>query len=156
METERAKHNVWPVDHTISAAAFARVNTTVSCILTRFHLSSPLFLLPFYLHFRRVRRDARHIEGLLRAVFLMEDSRTCYTLSLWSNDAAIVEFGTVKAHVYAARSAFGPTYRKDLDRAEIWSAQFRLWAISSHNLNWDGLDLQSSLRREKRQREEFV
>jgi hypothetical protein len=57
----------------------------------------------------------------------------------------MVEFGCVAAHIKAANSSFGHTYRKDLRRPEIWSAQFRLWAVSSHNLYWEGLDLQTLL-----------
>jgi hypothetical protein len=134
-----------------SATTLARVDTEVSCILTRFRLRSAWFLIPFYRAFLRVRKDARKVDGLLQASFLIEDCRTCYTLSLWRNDQAIVEFGSrVTSHIFAANSAFGPTFRKDLQRAEIWSAQFRLWAVSCHNLNWDGLDLDSILSSEPR------
>ncbi len=152
---ERAERNrFWQDGSPMSGAGFARVDTTVACVLTRFRVRSCWSLIPFYLHFRRVRREARDVKGLLKAVFLIEDLHTCYTLSLWKNDEAIVNFGSVHAHVAAANSAFGPTYREDLRRAEIWSAQFRLWAVSCHNLNWEGLDLQTVLadqwdRREK-------
>jgi len=139
------KNDFWPNDSSISAAAFARVDTSVSCILTRFRLRSSWYLIPFYLAFLRVRRDAREISGLLRAVFLVEDLRTCYTLSIWRDEGSIVEFGRIQAHVVAANSAFGPTWREDLNRSEIWSAQFRLWAVSCHNLAWEGLDLQTAL-----------
>ncbi len=135
----------WPDDKHISGAGFARVETTMSCVLTRFQLRSCWSLVPFYLKFRRVRDESRAIHGLLQAIFLVENSHTCYTLSLWKDDYAITEFGAVCSHIAAANSAFGPTYRADLKRAEIWSAQFRLWAVSSHNLNWEGLDLQSIL-----------
>jgi hypothetical protein len=135
----------WPDSHPTTGAAFARVDTKVSCVLTRFRLRSAWSLLPFYLAFRRVRRESRKIAGLLQALFLIEDWRTCYTLSLWMNDCAIVDFGRVKSHITAANSAFGPTYRSDLQRSEIWSAQFRLWAVSSHNLRWEGFDLQPIL-----------
>ncbi len=121
------------------------MDSKISCVLTRFQLRSSWSLIGFYFAFRRVRRAARHVPGLLKAVFLVEDLRTCYTLSLWREDGAIVDFGRVRAHVDAANAAFGPTYRKDLKRPEIWSAQFRLWAVSCHNLNWQGLDLQSEL-----------
>jgi hypothetical protein len=68
---------------------------------------------------------------------------------------AIVDFGTrVHEHVAAAGSAFRPTYRGDLNRPEIWSAQFRLWAVSCHNLNWEGLDLQNVLGDQWGRREE--
>jgi hypothetical protein len=138
-------HRSWQDEYPVSGANFARVDTTLSCVLTRFQLRSFWSLIPFYLSFLRVRRAAHDVGGLLKAVFLIESLRTCYTLSLWRDDCSIVDFGRVRAHVKAANSAFGPTYRKDLNRAEIWSAQFRLWAISCHNLNWEGLDLQTIL-----------
>ncbi len=135
----------WPDDYPSTGAAFARMDTTVSCVMTRFRLRSAWSLIPFYLAFRRVRRASMKVDGLLKAVFLIENLHTCYTMSLWKNDCAIVEFGSVYAHVAAANSAFKPTWRDDLRRAEIWSAQFRLWAVSAHNLNWEGLDLQTVL-----------
>jgi hypothetical protein len=149
----------WPDSRPFTGASFARVDTEVSCVLTRFRLRSAWSLLPFYLAFRRVRRESRKVAGLLQALFLIEDWRTCYTLSLWINECAIVDFGRVKSHINAANSAFGPTYRRDLQRPEIWSAQFRLWAVSSHNLGWEGFDLQPVLgdqweKRESAQTEE--
>jgi|GEM_PF-2455193 hypothetical protein len=151
----------WPDSRPITGATFARVDTTVSCVLTRFRLRSAWSLVPFYFAFRRVRRESRKIAGLLQALFLIEDLRTCYTLSLWKNDCAIVDFGRVRTHIDAANSAFGPTYRRDLQRPEIWSAQFRLWAVSCHNMNWEGFDLQPVLgdqweRRESASREVYL
>jgi hypothetical protein len=138
----------WPDDRKMTGAGFARVDTPISCVLSRFHLKSPLSLLPFYLAFRRIRRDARDdVPGLLKAVFLIEGIRTCYTLSIWKNDWSIVEFGRVRAHIDAANSVFRVVSRKDPNHAEIWSAQFRLWAVSSHNLSWDGLDMEEALGR---------
>jgi hypothetical protein len=150
----------WPDSRPITGATFARVDTTVSCVLTRFRLRSAWSLVPFYFAFRRVRRESRKIAGLLQALFLIEDLRTCYTLSLWKNDCAIVDFGRVRTHIDAANSAFGPTYHRDLQRPEIWSAQFRLWAVSCHNMNWEGFDLQPVLgdqweRRESAYREAY-
>ena len=138
-------HPCWSDELPVSGAGYARMDSTISCVLTRFQLRSCWSLIGFYVAFRRVRRAASDVAGLLKAVFLIEDLRTCYTLSLWTDDGAIVDFGRVRAHVDAANSAFGPTYRKDLNRPEIWSAQFRLWAVSCHNLNWQGLDLQPEL-----------
>ncbi len=156
VDAEAEGRFVWPDDRAMSGAGFARMDTTVSCVLTRFRLKSPLALIPFYLAFRKVRRAARNIAGLMEAVFLFEDLRTCYTLSLWKDDWSIVEFGDVRAHIDAANSAFGATYRKDLKRVEIWSAQFRLWAVSCHNLNWEGLDLKGVLGYQSRRREEVA
>jgi hypothetical protein len=95
--------------------------------------------------YRRVRRQAAVVDGLLKTAFLIEGPRTCYTLSLWRDDGAIAEFGTrVRAHIDAANAAFGPTWRKDRRRPEIFSVQLRLWALSN-NLNWDDLDLRAVL-----------
>jgi hypothetical protein len=146
----------WSDDYPSTGAGFARVDTTVSCVMTRFRLRSPWSLIPFYLAFRRVRRSSRSVPGLLKALFLIEDWRTCYTFSVWKNDCAIVEFGSIQAHVAAANSAFGPTWRKDLHRAEIWSAQFRLWAVSAHNVAWEGLDLETVLAADQWARREKV
>jgi hypothetical protein len=146
---------VWPDDRLMSGAAFARMDTKVSCVMTRFRLNSPFALIPFYLAFRRVRRESRKVNGLLKAVFLVENPLTCYTLSLWKDDWAIVEFGNGAAHVDAARSAFAAAHRKD-HRAEIWSAQFRLWAVSCHNLNWDGLELRPLLADQWARREQVA
>ncbi|HEX6032988.1 MAG TPA: hypothetical protein VFY83_01095 [Anaerolineales bacterium] len=145
------KKRSWPDDRPFSGAAFARVDTTISCVLSRFHLRSSWSLIPFYLAFRRVRREAREVAGLLQAAFLIENRRTCYTLSLWKDDYSIVDFGKVRSHIDAANCVLAGVYGQ---RAEIWSAQFRMWAVSCHNLNWEGLDLRTHLadqwtRREK-------
>lgn len=138
----------WPPDRPISGSGFERVDATVSCVLTRFRLRSALWLLPFYLEYRRVRREASQVGGLLSAVFMVENPRTCYSLSLWNDDHAIVDFGTrVRSHVSAANQAFGRTYRRDLRGSEICSTQWRLWAVSN-NLAWDGLDLRAVLARQ--------
>ena len=139
------RNRKWPDDRAKTGAAYARVDTSLSCMLTRFRLNSPLSLIKFYMAFRRVRQASRDIDGLLQALFLVEDLRTCYTLSIWKDELAIVDFGNVRAHVDAANSAFKPTYRRDLKRAEIWSAQFRLWGVSNHNLSWEGFDLKEAL-----------
>jgi hypothetical protein len=94
------------------------------------------------------------VPGLLKALFLLENLHTCYTLSIWKNDNAILEFGgCVPDHIHAANSAFGPTYNWDLRRPEIWSAQFRLWAVSCNNLNWEGLDMRELLASQWEKRE---
>ncbi len=153
-EDEQAVHPDLPhkrewSDREITGAGYARVDTSVSCMLTRFRLRSIFSLLKFYFAFRKVRDASRNIDGLLKALFLVEDLHTCYTLSLWKDDLAIVDFGNVREHIDAANSALGATYRKDLNRLEIWSAQFRLWGVSSHNLSWQGLDLSDAIKKSK-------
>jgi hypothetical protein len=120
-------------------SAYAPRDTTVSCILTRFRLRSSLSLIPFYFAFVRVRRDARKVAGLLKTVFLVEDLHTCYTLSIWKNDKAISQFGSLRSHVEVANYAFSQISIRS-NRPEIWSAQFKLWAVSRTNLHWEGLD----------------
>jgi hypothetical protein len=146
----------WPDEFPMTGAAFARMDTKISCILTRFRLKSCLSLIPFYLSFRRVLRSTQGLEGFLQALFLVENLHTCYTLSLWADDSAIVKFGTNRAHVEAANSAFRATYNQNRKRMEIWSGQFRLWGISCHNSNWEGFDLQSLLADQWSRREQVA
>jgi hypothetical protein len=136
----------WPADYRISGAGYQRVEGTVSCVLTRFQLPSIWSLARFFMAFRRVRKQAlSRIPGLIKAVFLVEGPHTCYTLSLWADDNSIVDFGThVTSHISVANWGLTHVFRKDLQRPEIWSVHWRLWAIS-HNLNWEGVDLRQVL-----------
>jgi hypothetical protein len=156
MDANVKENSSWPEDRPFSGAGFARMDSQISCVLTRFRLRSVWSLIPFYLAFRRVRRASKEIEGLLKAEFLVENLTTCYTFSLWKDDSAIVDFSTrVGVHGDVARPAFGLT-RRNLDRPEIWSAQFRLWAVSSYNLNWNGLNLQNVLTKQQWQKRQEV
>lgn len=119
-------------EHEAEGTGYARVDTSVSCLLTRFKLRSAWSLVRFYRTFRRVRRDADTVPGLITSLFLVEDLRTCYTLSLWATPSSIRQFNTdTRAHIRAANKSF-----KDLefgpDGPELWSAQFRLSAVSPH------------------------
>jgi hypothetical protein len=143
MTRESSSCRLWPDNAPTTGASYNRVDTGVSCILTRFQVNSPLSIIRFYLAFRRVRRAATKVTGLLKTVFLVEDTHTCYTLSLWRDEWSIVNFGLIHAHVEAARFAFPLVRGTGLGAPEIWSAQFRLWATSPHNLNWRGLDLRA-------------
>lgn len=130
----------------ISRAAgtcFECVDSGVSCVLTRFKLKSVLSLPLFYLAFLRVRRHAT-VSGLLKATFLVESPRVCYTLSLWAHDSAIVQFSEHAIHVATANWSLSHVYRRDLRRVELWSTQWRLYALSN-NLNWDGVDLRAAI-----------
>jgi hypothetical protein len=120
-------------------AGFAVVDSEVSCVLTRFKLRSPLWLIPIYLHYRRVRREAVRVEGLLHTMFIIQDFKTCFTYSLWSDDSAIVRFGSTRAHVAAGNAAMGAAYCDAMGRPEIWSAHFRLVGASARNMCWQGM-----------------
>jgi hypothetical protein len=128
-------------DHESEATGYERVDTNVSCMLTRFHLRSALSLIHFYRSYRRVRAESRRIPGLLKTVFLIENARTCYTLSIWANSDAIYDFnGQVNSHVDAANSSIRHL-KRGATGVELWSAQFRLSAISEFNLRWDTFDI---------------
>lgn len=115
------------------------VQTTTSCVLTRFRLRSPMSLFRLYRAYRRVKQESRGLSGLLVSAFLIEDLRTCYTLSIWRDANAILLFNSkVRAHVAAANRSF---HEIEVDERgpQMWSAQFQLCAVSPHNLRWDGI-----------------
>jgi hypothetical protein len=119
------------------------VDVPVICVITRFGLRSAWQLLPTYLDFRRVVRQAHRsaTPGLLRAAFLIENPRTCYSLSLWTELNAIPKFGgTVHSHVDAARRVIGRIAFTPGRGLELWSAKWRLASVSN-NLNWADFDL---------------
>jgi hypothetical protein len=134
-------------EHEAAGTGYDVVDSTVSCLLTRFHVRSWWGLLRCYRAFRRIRRQARGTPGLLKAVFLVEDAHTCYTLSFWDGAAAIRAFNVqVREHTKAANLSIRDL-RLGSDGAQLWSAQFRLSAVSPYNLNWQGLG-REVLRRE--------
>ncbi len=121
--------------------------SSVVCILTRFGLRSPRHLLPTYLEYRRVIEEARatRTPGLLRAAFLIENPRVCYSLSIWAGMEAIPHFGTnVLRHVEAGNRIFGRLTFDPERGPELWSTKWRLIGVSEHNLNWPGLDLRGA------------
>src|SRR5690349_11001313 len=93
--------------HEADGTGYQIVDTSVSCLLTRFRLRSMWSLLGFYLSYKRVRAETAECEGLIASLFLVENLRTCYTLSFWRNVAAIVDFnGRGRAHVNATNRSF--------------------------------------------------
>ena len=129
-------------DASFSGAGYEVVSNDATCVITRFQLRSVWDLPRLYLLYRRVRRDARQrCAGLLHAGFLVEGLHTFYSFTLWKDDAAIVEFGTVvDSHIRIASRGLRATFRPDRQRPEIWSTQWRLAAVSE-NLNWEGVEL---------------
>jgi len=128
-----------PGDHPVDAPIY--------CVITRFGLRSWRYLLPTYLDYRRVIRQARQTQtpGLLRSAFLVENPTTCYSLSVWDRPDAIPVFGTrVPNHVRAARRVFGRVPLTQGRLPEIWATKWRLASVSN-NLNWDDFDLRALL-----------
>lgn len=119
------------------------VDVPIICVVTRFGLRSVRYLLPTYLDYRRVLKQAKTVQtpGLLQAAFLIENPTTCYSLSIWASWEAIPHFGTnVSHHVEAARKIFGRVPFDPEKGPEIWSTKFQLSSVSN-NLNWQDFDM---------------
>lgn len=128
-----------------TGAGYRRLDTQVSCVVTRFHLRSVWSLPWMWLAYLHIRREARQVRGLLRTAFLVEGPRTCFLFSIWADDRALKEFGTrVETHVQAARMSFKRTFNRRRQRAEVWSTQWRLSGVSN-NLQWDDFDLRAAM-----------
>lgn len=132
-----------PRDSRLEVPGEHPVAAPITCVITRFGLRSACSLLPTYLDYRHVVREAvrRQTPGLLRSAFLIEGPRTWYSLSIWADSGAIPHFGTnVLGHVDAARQVFGRVAFSQNRGPEIWSTKWRLVAVSN-NLNWGDFDL---------------
>lgn len=130
------------LSETNASAGPKNVDTPVYCVLTRFGLRGTLQLLPTYRDYTSLARQARAgaISGLLQCAFLVENPRTCYSLSLWSSPPFFS--ADMPAHVVAARRVFG-RLRFDPERGpELWSTQWKLTTVTN-NLNWEGFDLRA-------------
>jgi hypothetical protein len=126
------------------------VEVPIVCVLTRFGLRSARHLVPTYLDYGRVVREARsaRIPGLLRSAFLVEDPRTCYSLSFCTDVNAIGVFGTaVRAHVTAGNRVFGRLIFDPSRGPELWSTKWRLISVSN-NLNWKDFNLRQTIAEE--------
>jgi hypothetical protein len=84
-----------------------------------------------YLAYRRMRADLAAAPGLLRFAFVVEHPLACYTLSVWESREALERFANARSHVRAVRHA------KRICR-EIWSAYWRLDAVSAYASRWEG------------------
>jgi len=125
------------------ATGYATVTSDVRCVITRFQVKSVIALLRSYIAFRRVRSASARVPGLLKAVFVVENRRTFYSVSIWRDAAAVLEFNTfVSAHAEAATFAVPRTYDRTRGRYELWSAEFHLTALST-NTNWDTFDIKA-------------
>lgn len=119
------------------------VESEVLLVLTRFGLRHAWQMPLMYLDFHRVARRARRTPGLLRAAFLIEGPRTCYSLSLWKDAMAVPLLSSyAPEHVEVARGSFGRIHYESGVGPELWSTKWRLVTVSN-NLRWPGLDLAS-------------
>ena len=118
------------------------VSAATTLVLTRFGLRGPWDLLQTYRDFQEIEPALRRRapEGLLKAAFLLESPRSCFSLSLWSSETAIARFGADgDTHTRAARRVF-PRLQFAERRPELWSTKWRLIAVS-RNLNWAGVPI---------------
>ena len=103
--------------------------TSVNQIAARFNLSQP--------------GQAAIVKGLKKPA--LADEMFVFDAKEFK---ALVAFKSVEldngATLTAESDRFEKVFRKDLRRPEIWSVQWRLWAVS-HNLNWEGIDLRKLL-----------
>jgi len=127
-------------DGRAAGTSYSKVDTNISCVLTRFRVTSFWALLRCYQYSRRVRKASQDVPGLIATAFLIENFHTWYSLSLWESEAAILNFNSnVHPHIRAASSVFG-YLAKTRKGPELWSAQFDLAAVSN-NLRWSGAKL---------------
>jgi hypothetical protein len=129
----------------VGAYGHQLVDSELICVLTRIHLRSAAWLPWAWRAFRRVRRQARQIPELKRAALLVEGPRTLVILSLWSDEGALLKFGTlVDAHLPVVRRALALATRRH-GGPQVWSTQWRLYSASNH-LRWDHHDDWAELR----------
>ena len=128
------------------------VDSTVTCVMTRFGLRSPRFLARSYREYQRVTRAAQRAElpELLRHAFLVENPTTWYSFSVW-RDAPTFS-ADVPDHIEAARKCFGWLNLDPDQGPELWSTKWRLTSVTN-NLYWDGFDLRTVLAHEPREKE---
>lgn len=115
---------------------------SIVCVLTRFRFRRPHHLIAAYRDYRRVASEARkRVPDLLRTTFLVSGPTSCLTLSIWRNENAIAEFGSVVPfHVEAANRVFQRVAVGRNGRREIWSTKWVL-STASNNLSWGDFDL---------------
>ncbi|HXF68488.1 MAG TPA: hypothetical protein VNK89_01665 [Thermoflexus sp.] len=128
----------------INLIGYKPVAAPLYCVLTRIRLRHPWALPLMVLAYLHVKRQARLIPYLKRTAFLLQDIHTFFILSIWEGEQGFLDFGTfVTSHIVAANRAFAFTALR-AGRPEIWSTQWRIWAVSN-NLNWDGFQDWSTL-----------
>ncbi|MGH7430119.1 MAG: hypothetical protein ACREJ4_17430 [Candidatus Methylomirabilaceae bacterium] len=130
---------------TLTEAGDHTARVPVLCVITRFRLRTPLDLLFTYLDYRRVLKQvhAAHIPGFLRSAFLIENLKTCFSVSFWSDRRSIGLFGSeVPFHVRAARNVLPRILAGHTGAPELWSTKWQLASVSN-NLSWKDWDLRS-------------
>ena len=96
--------------------------------ITRLHLRSPRFLLPFFLHTNRSRRQATNAPGNLGVRVRKTDGLAFWTLTLWRDVAAMRSFTIASPH------------KETMSKLANWcdEAAFAHWELETNDLpTWD-------------------
>lgn len=101
------------------------------CVTTRFRLKHLWTLVPMYLTYRRMHHDLAVAPGLIRHAFLVQSPWACCTFSIWASEEALRSFANNSMHLRAVR-------RAKRWCCGIWSAYWRLDAVSRFSTQWDG------------------
>lgn len=102
------------------------------CVTTRFQIKHLWALVPMYLMYRRMHHELDRAPGLIRYAFLVQSPRACCTLSVWTSEEALMAFANNPVHIHAVR-------RAKRWCSDIWSAYWRLDAVSKHANRWPGM-----------------
>jgi hypothetical protein len=102
------------------------------CVTTRFRLRHPWDLARMYFAYLRMRQELRTAPGLLRHAFLIQSPVSCLTMSVWESEEAHMKFSSGATHVAAVRLAMRLC-------PDIWSAYWRLDALSRSANRWQGI-----------------
>lgn len=121
------------------------VDVPVMCSITRFGLRSPRFLVPALREYRRLAGAVQDpgAFGFLGSAFVVENPRTCYTISLWSQYPSFS--ANVPGHVAAARRMFGWLAFDPEHGPELCSTKWRL-VTTTNNVHWPGVALPELVR----------
>jgi hypothetical protein len=106
------------------------------CLVTRIDVQRLWHLLLVVVSFRRMRREARMVRGLLDASIRLRRPRTALLISLWTGRQAMDDFeSAVLEHPHQVR-----WLRQH--RATIWSGLFELIELSRASVHeqWRGSD----------------
>jgi hypothetical protein len=101
------------------------------CVVTRITFPGWLSLPGGLVRFRKLRRMARRIPGLVETHVRVRGNATLLIVSVWENQLALLRFTTLDEHSNAIRW----TIRK---QAKVWSGVFRLAGTSSMSKPWIG------------------
>lgn len=118
-----------------SLPAYKPVEASLYCHVTRIRLRSIRSLPIVWRSYVDIQRQARQIPQIKRCVFLLQDLRTFFILSIWEGDDGFIDFGTrVGRHGKAIARTF-PRIALHNGKPEVWSTQWKIRAVSK-SMNW--------------------